>query len=418
MNAREQFLKTLNHQQPGRIVLDLGSTGVTGIHIKALSKLRRHFGLQRKPLRVIDPFQMLGDVDWELIDPVGIDVVGVCCRKNIFGFPNQAPFREWKTPWRQRVMVPMGFNVTTDENGDILIYPEGDSAFPPSAKMAAAGFAFEPVIRQESASKGEMNPEDNVEEFGLLDEKELEHWRTACSKAHASGKAVIATVSGTSLGNPMLIPGMKLRRPKGIRDINLWYKYIVSKPAFIKKIFDRQSEIAIENLSRIFAVSGNKIDAIFLCGTDFGSPDFAYSPEQFEEIWLPYYKRMNDWIHENTQWKTFKHSYGTAKGFPEQFIKAGFDIINPVQGEESGLNPKDLKKKYGRSVVFWGGGVDTRKTLQFGTPEQVREEVLRNSEAYIKNGGFVFSASHNISATTPVENIVAMLKAVREFNGN
>jgi uroporphyrinogen-III decarboxylase len=127
---------------------------------------------------------------------------------------------------------------------------------------------------------------------------------------------------------------------------------------------------------------------------------------------------MNDWIHENTQWKTFKHSYGTTEGFPEQFIKAGFDIINPVQGEESGLNPKDLKKKYGRSVVFWGGGVDTRKTLQFGTPEQVREEVLRNSEVYIKNGGFVFSASHNISATTPVENIVAMLKAVREFNGN
>ncbi len=417
MNAREQFLKTLNHQQPDRIVLDLGSTGVTGIHIKALSKLRRHFGLQRKPIRVIDPFQMLGDVDWELIDPVGIDIVGVCCKKNIFGFHNQAPFKEWRTPWRQRVMVPMGFNVSTDENGDILMFPEGDSTGTPSAKMAAAGFAFEPVIRQKPLNDAEISAEDNVEEFGLIDEKELEHWRTASRKAHASGKAVIATISGTSLGNPMLIPGMKLRNPKGIREMNLWYKYVVSQPALIRKIFDRQSEVAIENMKRIFAVAGNNIDALFLCGTDLGSTDFTCSPEQFEEIWLPYYKKMNDWIHENTQWKTFKHSFGMGEGFPELFVKAGFDIINPVHNRESGTSSKDLKKKYGQSLVFWGGGVDVCKTLQSGTPEQVREEVLRNSETYIKNGGFVFSANHNIPANTPVENIVAMLKAVREFNG-
>ncbi len=417
MNAREQFLKTINHQQPERIVLDLGATSVTGIHIRALSKLRRHFGLQRKPLRVIDPFQMSGDVDWELIDPVGIDVVGVCCKNNIFGFHNQAPFKEWKTPWRQRVMVPMGFHVTSDEKGDILMYPEGDTTFPPAAKMPAAGFAFEAINRQGPVNEEELNADDNLEEFGLVDEKELEHWRTAVNRAFASGKAVVATFNGTSLGNPAQIPGMKLRRPKGIRDIKLWQKYVAAKPDFIRKIFDRQSEIAIENMKRIFAVTGDKINAVFLCGTDFGPPEFSYSPGQFDEIWLPYYKKMNDWIHENTSWKTFKHSGGMNEGYPEKFIEAGFDIINPAPVKESGLDPKKLKEKYGRSLVFWGGGVDTKETLPFGTPGQVREEVLRNSEAYSKNGGFIFSAAHNIPANTPVENIVAMLKAVREFNG-
>ncbi|MCF6357523.1 MAG: hypothetical protein L3J54_06925, partial [Draconibacterium sp.] len=128
MNSREQFLKTVNHKQPDRVVIDLGATPVTGIHVQTISKLRRHFGLQRKPIRVIEPFQMLGEVGWELIDSIGIDVIGAWGKNNMFGFHNHAPYKEWKTPWGQRVMVPLNFNVTKDENGDLLMYPEGDTS--------------------------------------------------------------------------------------------------------------------------------------------------------------------------------------------------------------------------------------------------------------------------------------------------
>ena len=144
MNSKEQFLKTINHQQPDRVVIDFGSTPVTRIHVHALSRLRRHYGLQRKPIRVIEPFQMLGEVGWELIDSVGIDVVGAWGKNNIFGFSNHGPFKEWKTPWGQRVMVPMNFNVTR-ANGNVLIHPEGDVSFPPSAQMPENGYFFEPA---------------------------------------------------------------------------------------------------------------------------------------------------------------------------------------------------------------------------------------------------------------------------------
>jgi len=418
MNSREQFLKTVNHQQADRVVLDLGSTAVTGIHVHTISKMRRHFGLQRKPIRVIEPFQMLGEVGWELIDSIGIDVIGAWGKNNMFGFHNHGPYKEWKTPWGQRVMVPQNFNVTKDENGNVFMHPEGDTSIAPSAKMPKTGYFFDAEIRQEPIVEEELNVADNLEEFGLISDKDLEHWRVEVDKAYFSGKAVIAAFGGTALGDIALVPGMQMRHPKGIRDVAEWYMSTISRPDYIKQIFDRQSEIAIENLKRIYEVVGNKVNAVFMCGTDFGTQDSTFcSLEQFEELWLPYYKRMNDWIHEHTEWKTFKHSCGAVEPFLDGFIRAGFDIINPVQINAVGMEPKKLKEKYGRNLVFWGGGVDTQKVLPFGNPEEVREQVLRTCEIFSKNGGFVFNTVHNIQANVPVENIVAMLEAIQEFNG-
>jgi len=418
MNSREQFLKTVSHRQPDRVVIDLGSTAVTGIHIQTISKLRRHFGLQRKPIRVIEPFQMLGEVDWELIDSIGIDVIGAWGKNNMFGFNNHSPFKEWKTPWGQRVMVPMNFNVTVDEKGDTLMYPEGDTSVPPCARMPKTGYFFDAIIRQEPIVEEELNVENNLEEFGLISDKDLEHWRIEIDKAYFSGKAVIAAFGGTALGDIALVPGLNLKKPKGIRDVAEWYMSTVMRSDYIKNIYERQSEIAIENLRRLYSVVGNKVNAVFMCGTDFGTQSSTFcSSGQFDEMWLPYYKRMNDWIHENTQWKTFKHSCGAVETFMDSFIRAGFDIINPVQINATGMDPKKLKERYGRDLVFWGGGVDTQQVLPFGTPAEVREQVLRTCEIFNKNGGFVFNTVHNAQANVPVENMVAMLEAIKEFNG-
>lgn len=418
MNSREQFLKTVNHQQPDRIVLDMGATSVTGVHVKTVSNLRRLYGLQRRPIRVIEPFQMLGEVGWELIDSIGIDVIGAWGRTNMFGFNNHSPFKEWKTPWGQRVMVPYNFNATKDENGDILMYPEGDTSVSPSAKMPKTGFFFDAVIRQEPIVEEELDVEDNLEEFGLISDQDLEHWRVEVDKAYFSGKAVIAGFGGTALGDIALVPGLNLKHPKGIRDVAEWYMSTISRPDYIKNIYERQVEIAIENLKRIYSVVGNKINAVFICGTDFGTQESTFcSPETFDDMWLPFYKKMNDWIHENTQWLTFKHSCGAVESLMNSFIRAGFDIINPVQINAANMDPVQLKKKYGKDLIFWGGGINTQKVLPFAKPEEVREHVLKNCEILNKDGGFVFNTVHNIQANVPVENVVAMLEAIQEFNG-
>jgi uroporphyrinogen-III decarboxylase len=229
---------------------------------------------------------------------------------------------------------------------------------------------------------------------------------------------VVATFGGTSFGDVGNVPAPSLKNPKGIRDVTEWYISTRTRRSYIHSVFERQCEIGIANLARIHARIGDAVDGVFVCGTDFGTQTSAFcSVATFRELWFPYYKRVNDWVHANTSWKCFKHSCGSVERFFDSFIDAGFDIINPVQCSAAGMDPVELKRKYGSRLVFWGGGVDTQKTLPFGTPQEVREEVLRRCEIFAPGGGFVFNSIHNLQAGTPVENIVAMLDAVHEFNG-
>jgi len=418
MTSKERFDRTVNHQQPNQMVVDFGSTSVTGIHVQSIENLRKYYGLENKPVRVTDPYQMLGEVDQELIEIMGVDVVAARGRKNGFGFYNHEPFMEYLTNWGQTVLVTEGFRTTRDEKGDTLIFPEGDTSSRPSGRMPQNGYFFDAIIRQEPVEEDKLDPKDNLEEFGLVSGSDLEYWNVTTQKARATGKAVIAGLGGTALGDIAHIPGIKLKKPKGIRDITEWYMSILMRPDYIRAIFDRQSEIAVENFSRLHQVIGDKVDAVYICGTDFGTQDSTFfAPEQFDDLWLPYYKRINDWVHTYTNWKTFKHSCGAVEPFMSRFIAAGFDIINPVQVSARGMDPVLLKKKYGKDLVFWGGGIDTQKTLPYSTPEAVREEVLRLCDIFAKDGGFVFNTVHNIQANVPVENIVAMINAVKEFNG-
>ncbi len=417
MNSKERFDLTVSHRQPDRIVVDLGSTAVTGIHVLAVENLRRYYGLKTKPVRVIEPYQMLGLIDDDLIEAMDIDVIGAWGKNNMFGIYNHEPLKELKTFWGQTVLVPDGLNTTYDTNGDLLIYPEGDLSASPSSRMPVASYFFDAIVRQEPIIEEKLNVRDNLEEFTPIPEDELEFWRESTRRARATGKAVIAGLGGTALGDIALVPGLQVKHPKGIRDIAEWYMSTVMRPDYIKGIFEKQTEIALENIGRIHEVVGDNLDAVFICGTDFGTQDSTFcAPEQFDDLWLPYYRRINDWVHSHTTWKTFKHSCGAVESFMARFIDAGFDIINPVQLSAKGMDPVQLKKNYGKDLVFWGGGIDTQKTLPYGKPEQVREEVLRLCDILAKDGGFVFNTVHNIQANVPVENIAAMIHALKEFN--
>ena len=153
-------------------------------------------------------------------------------------------------------------------------------------------------------------------------------------------------------------------------------------------------------------------------GVSFGTQLSTFcSVGTFRALYMPYYKKMNDWIHAHTAWKTFKHSCGAVETLIPSIIESGFDILNPVQVSAAGMDAEKLKAKYGRDVVFWGGGIDTQKTLMFGRPDQVRAEVFERCRIFGKGGGFIFNAIHNIQANVPVPNVIALFDALREVNG-
>jgi hypothetical protein len=413
--SKQNFLKTINHEQPSKVVVDFGSTSVTGIHVRIVEKLREYYGLEKRPVKVIEPYQMLGEIDEELISEMDIDVVGLFGEKNMFGIPN----RDWKehtTPWGQEVLLPGEFNYTVNGNGDILMYPEGDLSARPSAMMPASGYFFDALDRQVPIDENMPGIEDNLEEFSKFTGHDLEYWKTQVGSVDSGSKGLVFSPGGAALGDIALVPAVGLKNPKGIRGVAEWYMSTLIREDFIKEIFDRQTDIAVDNLKSLYAVVGDKPDVVFICGTDFGTQNSTFcSPETYASLWLPYYKKVNDWIHTNTSWKTFKHSCGAVESFIELFIGSGFDIINPVQINASGMDPVLLKKKYGDRIVFWGGGVDTQGAFQFGTPGQVKDQVRRQCEIFNNNGGFVFNTVHNIQANVPFENVVAMLEALKEL---
>jgi hypothetical protein len=414
--SRERLVTTLNHKQPDRIPIDFGGTSVTGMHVSCVAGLREYYGLEKRPVRVHEPFQMLGLVEDDLADAMGLDVVGVFPRNTMFGFPAE----NWKN-WRLNgleIFVPGNFNTTVDAKGDTLMYPDGDMSAPPSGRMPQGGYFFDAIVRQEAFEEETLNPEDNMEEFRLITPEELDHLTRSTQEAAATGRGVIASFGGTAFGDIALVPAPFLKHPKGIRDITEWYVSTSSRQDYVHKIFERECEIGIQNLERIHAALGDTVQAMFVCGTDFGTQTSAFcSVKTFRNLYFPYYKRVNDWVHAHTTWKTFKHSCGSVVKFLPSFIEAGFDILNPVQCSAAGMQPEGLKANFGDSLVFWGGGVDTQQIMPFGTPAEVREQVLRRCEIFSVGGGFVFNGTHNIQAATPIENIVAMLDAVHEFNG-
>jgi hypothetical protein len=413
--SRQNFLKTINHKQPDKVVVDFGSTGVTGIHVLIVEKLRDYYGLEKKPVRVVEPYQMLGEIDSELIKAMDIDVIGLFSAKNMFGIPNEN-WKVHKTLWGQEVLFPGSFNYTYNSNGDILMYPEGDTSVPPSGMMPKTGFFFDALDRQKPIDDSTLKVEDNLEEFGHITEPELAYWKVKVNGLKDNSKAVVASLGGTALGDIALVPAINLKDPKGIRGVEEWYISTLIREDFIKEIYERQTDIAIENLRLLSEVIGNKIDVVFTCGTDFGTQNSTFcSTDTYDRVWLPYYKKVNDWIHQNTTWKTFKHSCGAVEPLMSHFIESGFDIINPVQINASGMDPRKLKEKYGDKLVFWGGGVDTQGAFAFGTPAQVREQVKSQCDILNNNGGFVFNTVHNIQANVPFENVVAMLEAMKEL---
>jgi hypothetical protein len=396
-------------------VIDFGSTAVTGIHVLIVEKLREYYGLEKKPVKVIEPYQMLGEIETDLINAMSIDVIGLFSAKNMFGVANEN-WKVHKTLWGQEVMFPGNFNYTYNSNGDILMYPEGDTSQPPSGMMPRSGYFFDALDRQQPIDDSTLKVEDNLEEFGPVTEQDLAYWRNQVNSVENDSKAYVASLGGTALGDIALVPVVGLKNPKGIRGVEEWYISTLIREDFIKEIFDRQTDIAIENLKLLYDVIGNKIDVVFTCGTDFGTQNSTFcSPETFDKMWLPYYKKVNDWIHLNTSWKTFKHSCGAVEPLLKHFIEAGFDIINPVQINASGMDSRKLKKEYGNNLVFWGGGVDTQGAFAFGTPAQVKEQVKIQCEILNNNGGFVFNTVHNIQANVPFENVVAMLDALKEL---
>jgi hypothetical protein len=416
LTSRQRLLSAINHKPVDRVCLDFGACGQTGMGAGAVYRLGNALlGRDDFRVKINEPFQMLGEIDEQLRQALRVDVVGISPPKTMFGFENKRwkPFEMFDgTP----VLVPESFNVTVSENGDLLMHPEGDVTVPPSAKMPKGGFYFDALDRQQPIDEDNLNPLDNCEEFGLLSDDDVKYYAEQARQLYEqTDYGIMIGLPGMAFGDIALVPATWLKYPKGIRGVEEWYISTMTRRDYIYKVFETQCEIALKNIELLAEAAGDYVQVAWVSGTDFGTQRGPFiSPQAYRDLYKPFQKAINDKIHELTNWKTFIHSCGSISELLPDMIEAGFDILNPVQCSAKGMDPKSLKKEFGDKLVFWGGGVDTQNTLPFGTPQQVYREVRERIEIFSQGSGFVFNSIHNIQSNVPLENILAMLRAVKD----
>jgi len=176
------------------------------------------------------------------------------------------------------------------------------------------------------------------------------------------------------------------------------------------------TEIALQNLNLLFQAVGERIQVIVISAADFGSQNGLFiSQNLYRELFKPFHRVVNDWVHDHTTWKTFIHTCGSIQSLLPDLHEAGFDILNPVQISAFDMDPLRLKNEYGKWFTFWGGGVNTQHTLPFGSPEEVREEVKRLIAIFGEHSGYVWNPVHNIQANVPAENLKVLFETLHEI---
>ena len=357
---------------------------------------------------------MLGVVEDDVLQAIGGDVLGLNSPSTLLGYRNEN-WKPWKLPEGTEVLMGGGFAVSYDSIGTAYAYPKGNTSVPPSAKMPATGLYFDNIIRQDDLTNHNFEArKDYADQYGLFSDEDCLHYEQKSKELYENTDyALFGNFFLGGVGDIFHIPGAWIEHPRGVRDLEEWIMAHYDHPDYVKEFFDMQTEIELQNLELYRQAVGDRIVAIAISGTDFGAQcNTLISPAAYREFYKPYHRVFNEWVHKNTNWKVFFHTCGSIVNLLDDLVEAGVDIINPVQFTAAGMDVKTLKEKYGRKLVFWGGGVDPQKTLPFGTPQEVAAETRNNVNILSQGGGFVCAAVHNIQGPTPVENILAFFEAI------
>ena len=407
MNSRERVLKAVNFKKTDRVPIDLGGIRASGINAVVYDKLKNRLGIDT-PTRVHDTMQILAELEMEVVERLHVDVL---------------PLEPMTARWARQdasegvrktlfcgldVYFSPGTNIKEKEDGSwVLKGSEGREI----ARMPKNGYYFD-FIRPTMAGK-RIDP-DAFRPSDTVPDKELkvfaEHARFLYEN---TDKALLGWGACISLIGLSALLGANITQG----SLDEWMCMLMTEKETAHEMMGRYVDAVIARMRLYYEAVGDTCFAWGVGSDDAGTQRGEFlSRELFSEMIVPHYKRLCEWVHANTNWKTYLHSCGSIYRYIPEWIDAGIDILNPVQVSAANMEPERLMAEFGGKIVFWGGGCDTQEVLPLGTPEQVREHVRRNIEVFSSGqGGYVFTQVHNIQPDVPVENVAAMLEAAYEY---
>jgi uroporphyrinogen decarboxylase len=401
MTSRERVRKAMSFEEPDRVPIGLGGNKDAKIHMDAYIELGKYLGLDLGMPKVVDQFMMTVQFDERISRRLYSDIVELNNPSERFGLEN----RDWK-PWKNGlgnyVLMPGNYNPVVDENGYTCIYNAEGTLL---AHMPPHGLYFEyPSSTQMSDQVVKMDPMEWKKSIPLYSE---EHLRILENEARRLFENTEYSLHGGfnkgSLGSFSTLAG---------HTLSDWLCMLLTEEDYAYSILQATADRIIENLTLYLQAVGRYIDSIFVSSYDFGTQNGElFNPEIFRKLYVPHYRRINDYVHGHSKAKVVFHSCGSIYEIIEHFIHAGVDVLNPVQTSAKNMEPERLMARYGGRIAFWGGAVDTQDVLPFGTTEQVIAQVRERMKIFAPGGGFIFNPIHNIQYGVPPENIIAMVDA-------
>lgn len=418
MNSREKFIETIHHRDCGKMVFDMGSTKATGINASLLYRLRKMYG-RDEPVKVYDTFQMLGLVDEKDAEMFGLDLLPIWSDMTVFGYRNDG-WKPWTLPDGTPGMIGEQACITK-KNNNLYMHPQGNRDLSPSGCLPLdGGIYFDYITRQEGYDEDNLDAyEDYKEQLEIMtiDDRTLDFYRKQVEHYYnTTDCGLVLNAEYGNFGATSMVMGGYAKRTPGIRDIGEFFMAHSLFPEYIEDIFDAWSQLCIRNLKLLHQAVGDKVQAVFLSGTDLGSQHSELmSKTMFRDLYVPAYKKTNGWVHENTNWKTVNHSCGSLLNILPDIIDCGMDCLNPIQISADGMDPKVLKETYGDKLTFWGGAVDGQTTMAGGTPADVEKQLRENIEILQPGGGFVCCVIHNLQADYDLANVKRVFDVAKDY---
>ena len=379
MTARERVLKAINHEIPDRVPIDLGGFQ-TGIHKNAYDELLIHLGIDDE-ITILDPVQQLAKPCEEILQRFKVDT------RYIYAHTPDS----FKGGIEQNTRDGRLWHEFKDEFGVVWSMPDDQKLFMDISYHPLADASIEDLYDY-PWPKG-----NDPTRFTGVRDKALE-LRMNTPYAISTG-----------------ITGVVYEICWYMRGLEQWFIDMIENPSFCEALLDQILKFWMDYFNEFLPEVEDLIDVIMIGDDLSGQLGPLFSPIFYRKVVKPRQKKLVQHIKSLTSTKIWYHTCGSVAEYIPDLLDNGIDILNPVQISANNMNPKVLKKKYGKKLVFWGGGIDAQHVLPFAKPDEIFEQVKRNLEIFKPGGGYVFNNVHNIQSGVPPENIVALFDAGYEF---
>ena len=407
MKSRERVLTAINHQEPDRVAVDFGGHRSSGIMAIAYARLKKYLGITGGDIYVYDIPQQLAIIEPEVLDRFQVDVIEL---GRGFGLEKEY-WKEWQLPDGTPGKIPAHINLVkengnwfacSDDGTRIAAQPKGSLYFDQIYFPLQGVKDLKTVDFDAAFEKSMWNKLSNPPAPLGYDSEGMQKLREGAKKLRESTDRAIVALFG---GNLHEIPQFLFRADN-------WFMMLASEPDQTHHFLDQLVEYHLNNLEKFLSAVGDYIDIIQF-GDDLGMQTGPQiSKKMYDTFLKPRHSILWNRAKKLANVKVMLHCCGGVYPLLPSFIEAGLDIINPVQTTCKDMEAERLKKEFGKDLVFWGGGCNTRDILGTSTPEQVAQDVRERVNILAPGGGFVFQQIHNIMANVPPENIVAMFNAV------